>query len=115
VATAGGEEFPDFTEFYIAAGGSESDPISVYALMDGPSIAGAYHFSLRRGEGVVTDIEARLFLRAAVERFGIAPLSSMMWFGEHNRPYLTDWRPEVHDSDGLELWTGSGERIWRPL
>ena len=39
----------------------------------------------------------------------------MMWFGEHNRPYLTDWRPEVHDSDGLELWTGSGERIWRPL
>jgi glucans biosynthesis protein len=26
-----------------------------------------------------------------------------------------DWRPEVHDSDGLALWTGSGERIWRPL
>ncbi|MEX0921728.1 MAG: glucan biosynthesis protein D [Rhodovibrionaceae bacterium] len=115
VATAGGEEFPDFTEFYIAPSEEAGAPVEVHAFLDGPSIAGAYRFALQRSEGVVTEVEARLFLRAPVERFGIAPLSSMMWFSEHNRPYRADWRPEVHDSDGLELWTGAGERIWRPL
>lgn len=115
VATPTGEEFPDFTEFYIEPGGGEDEPVYVHALMNGPSVAGAYRFALRRTEGVVVEVENRLFLRRGVKRFGIAPLSSMMWFAEYNRPFLADWRPEVHDSSGLELWTGAGERIWRPL
>src|SRR3546814_5231021 len=45
----------------------------------------------------------------------VAPLTSMFWFAEYNRGRMVDWRPEVHDSDGLALWTGGGERIWRPL
>jgi glucans biosynthesis protein len=39
----------------------------------------------------------------------------MYWYGENERRNATDWRPEIHDSDGLALWTGKGERIWRPL
>lgn len=115
VATPTGEEFPDFTEFYIQAGNGEDDPVMVYALLRGPSVTGAYRFALQRTDGVVMEIENRLFLRHDVMRLGIAPLSSMMWFAEYNRPFLIDWRPEVHDSDGLAMWTGVGERIWRPL
>ncbi|MEX2643130.1 MAG: glucan biosynthesis protein D [Acetobacterales bacterium] len=115
VATPGGEEFPDFTDFYIEPGGDDGGPAQVYAMLDGPSVAGAYRFTLHRGEGVVTEVENRLFMRRGVTRFGIAPLSSMMWYAEYNRPFLVDWRPEVHDSGGLELWTGAGERIYRPL
>jgi hypothetical protein len=39
----------------------------------------------------------------------------MYWFSETVKPTAIDWRPEVHDSDGLAMWTGSGEHIWRPL
>ena len=39
----------------------------------------------------------------------------MYWFSETNRNTATDWRPEIHDSDGLAIWTGAGERLWRPL
>ena len=61
------------------------------------------------------EVENRLFLRKDVERLGIAPLTSMFWFAEYGRERPADWRPEVHDADGLAMWTGAGERIWRPL
>src|SRR3546814_9074175 len=61
------------------------------------------------------EIEKNRFLRKAVERLGLAPLTSMYFYAEGNRPYRMDWRPEIHDSDGLALWTGGGERVWRPL
>jgi glucans biosynthesis protein len=109
------EEFPDFTDFFIEEQRAESDPVMVYALLDGPSIAGAYRFAIRRTEGVVQDVEAALFLRTGVKRLGLAPLTSMYWFGETEKRRFEDWRPEVHDSDGLAIWTGGGERIWRPL
>ena len=114
VAASVPEEFPDFTEFYIAPATGEA-PVEVYALLDGPSVAGAYRFTLTRRAGVVMEVEKILFLRRAVERFGLAPLTSMYWYSEGSRPYRMDWRPEIHDSDGLALWTGSGERVWRPL
>ena len=60
-------------------------------------------------------MEASIFLRGDMERLGIAPLTSMYWFGKNNRFVAPDWRPEVHDSDGLELHLANGERIWRPL
>ena len=115
VAAQQPEEFPNFTEFHIASAADPDGPVNVFALLDGPSITGAYHFTIRRGAGVVMEVETVLFLRRAVERLGIAPLTSMFWFGEANRRFQQDWRPEVHDSDGLALWTGSGERLWRPL
>ena len=70
---------------------------------------------LDRSKGVIMEIEAKVFLRADVERLGLVPLTSMFWFGEYGKGRMQDWRPEVHDSDGLAMWTGAGERIWRPL
>jgi periplasmic glucans biosynthesis protein len=108
------EEFPDFTQFFIDSNES-ADSVVLYALMEGPSIVGAYRFEMKRGKGVVMDIDSSLFMRAAVSRFGITPLTSMYWFSETKKETATDWRPEVHDSDGLAMWSGTGERLWRPL
>ncbi len=114
IAVAGKpEEFPDFSQFYISP--MEGDSIIIHALMEGPSIVGAYQFIMTRGTGVVMQIEQALHLRRDISRFGLAPLTSMYWFSETVKAKAVDWRPEVHDSDGLALWTGAGERIWRPL
>ena len=110
-----GEEFPDFRAFYIEEQDDENAPVMINALLDGPSVAAAYRFAMHRGEGVTVDVETHIFMRRTVELLGIAPLTSMYWYGERDRPFQVDWRPEVHDSDGLALWTGAGERIWRPL
>ena len=109
------EEFPDFTEFFIEGAATETDPVLIYALLDSPSLTGAYRFSIRRTEGVVQDVDVALFIRNDIHRLGLAPLTSMYWFSETEKRRREDWRPEVHDSDGLAIWTGGGERLWRPL
>ena len=109
------EEFPDFTHFWITEGKSKSDPVVVYALLDGPSVAGAYRFIMHRGRATTMDITFQLHLRKPIERLGIAPLTSMFWFSETVKGAGVDWRPEVHDSDGLALWTSKDEHVWRPL
>lgn len=108
------EEFPDFTNFYID-GQQNGDEMTLYALMEGPSIVGAYRFVMQRTKAVIMDIDATMIARQPISRFGIAPLTSMYWFSETKKETAIDWRPEVHDSDGLSMWTGSGERLWRPL
>jgi periplasmic glucans biosynthesis protein len=107
------EEFPDFTHVWLERG--TGDSVTVYCLLEGPSLAGAYKFVLTRGKNVIMDVEKRLFIRKDIERFGVAPLTSMFWYSETAKPTAVDWRPEVHDSDGLGLWTGADERLWRPL
>jgi len=114
-ALATREEFPRFTEFWITESPHPDGAVTIYALLDGPSITGAYRFVARRATAVVMDVNATLFLRADVRRLGIAPLTSMYWYSDSNYWQRTDWRPAIHDSDGLALWTGKGERIWRPL
>ncbi|MBV7514624.1 glucan biosynthesis protein D [Pseudomonas sp. PDM25] len=110
------EEFPNFTHIWFETPKEDrNESVTLYALLDGPSICGAYRFTIHRTKGVVMDVECALFLRQDVGRFGIAPLTSMHWFSETAKRTAADWRPEVHDSDGLALWTGNGERIWRPL
>lgn len=109
------EEFPDFTHFWFEFPANMPDGMIIYALLDGPSITGAYRFVCKRGKDVIMEIEKALYLRRDVARFGIAPLTSMYWYSEKFKPMALDWRPEVHDSDGLLMWTGGGERIWRPL
>jgi periplasmic glucans biosynthesis protein len=108
------EEFPDFTKFFIDSA-ETGNTITIYALLEGASIAGACKFRMERGKSVIMDIEQSLHLRAEIVRFGLAPLTSMYWFSETVKPTGADWRPEVHDSDGLAMWTGAGEHIWRPL
>ncbi len=115
VAVAGKpEEFPDFTKFYIDRAAT-GDSLTIYALLEGPSIVGAYRFVMTRSKGVIMDIDQTLFLRADIARFGLAPLTTMYWFSETKKETGIDWRPEVHDSDGLAMWTGTGEQVWRPL
>lgn len=109
------EEFPDFTHFWIGEGAKDTDPVTVYALLDGPSLSGAYRFLMHRGRAVTMEITCELTLRKPIERLGIAPMTSMYWYSESVKGAATDWRPEVHDSDGLAIWTGAGEHIWRPL
>lgn len=109
-----GEEFPAFTTFWLQRPPSGEREFTFYALLDGPHVTGAYRFVLRPGKDTVLDVNARIFQRAAVATLGVAPLTSMFLMGE-NQPAVDDYRPEVHDSDGLLVQTGSGERLWRPL
>lgn len=109
------EEFPDFTKFFLQPQPRDNNTVIVHALLDGPSVTGAYRFTMERTQAVLMDVEARLFIRKDIERFGIAPLTSMYWFSDTAKPTAIDWRPQVHDSDGLFMWNGDGERIWRPL
>jgi glucans biosynthesis protein len=113
-AGASAEDFPRFSEFWLDANGPV---VTVYALLDGPSITGAYKFDCMKNpnNAVVMNVHCQLFFRAAISRLGVAPLTSMYWYGENERRKAADWRPEIHDNDGLAIWTGKGERIWRPL
>ncbi|MBY4897818.1 glucan biosynthesis protein D [Cupriavidus sp. AU9028] len=116
VAEAGKpEEFPTFTHFYFEPPSEGGDTVVVHALLDGPSVTGAYRFTMQRAKGVIMDIDCTVFLRKDVARLGLTPLTSMFWYSETVKATGVDWRPEVHDSDGLAMWTGKGERIWRPL
>ncbi|GEO13409.1 glucan biosynthesis protein [Microvirga aerophila] len=109
------EEFPDFTHVYFETPQPGSDTVILYALLDGPSVTGAYRFVMQRAAAIIMNIESAVFLRQDVSRLGIAPLTSMYWYSEKAKTTAVDWRPEIHDSDGLAMWTGTGERIWRPL
>jgi glucans biosynthesis protein len=109
------EEFPDFTRFWLERPEANSDVINVYALLDSPSVTGAYRFAITDIDGVVMEVDAALYPRKNIERLGIAPLTSMYMIGENDRDANWDWRPEIHDSDGLSMHTGNGEWLWRPL
>ncbi|HSN39755.1 MAG TPA: glucan biosynthesis protein D [Burkholderiales bacterium] len=109
------EEFPLFTAFWLERPARDSGKLTVYALLDSPSIAGAYRFDISPGATQIIEVDAALYPRREIERMGVAPLTSMFQYGENDRRMAHDWRPEIHDSDGLSLWTGSGEWIWRPL
>ncbi|APX14071.1 glucan biosynthesis protein D (plasmid) [Tateyamaria omphalii] len=112
------EEFPRFTAFWLGPPEKDDEELSIWAELDGPSVTGAYRFGVVRNAaygGHLTRISAHLFLREDVQRLGVAPLTSMYWYSERDRAGGDDWRPEIHDSDGLSMAAGSGERLWRPL
>ncbi|HVW19961.1 MAG TPA: glucan biosynthesis protein G [Opitutaceae bacterium] len=108
------EEFPDFTAFWIQRPAADAKVLVAYALLDGPSLSGAYRFSIAPGAETVVEVHEVLFCRTNPEALGIAPLTSMFWHGQ-SAEELHDFRPEVHDSDGLMLHTGRDEWLWRPL
>lgn len=111
---AGPEEFPRFTRFWLVRPDPGATLATVYALLDGPRVVGAYRFDIHPGQTTRVDIHSRLFLRAPVRVLGIAPLTTMFYSGENQAPRRPDFRPEVHDADGLQL-AADGEWIWRPL
>lgn len=115
-ATPAGEEFPYFTDFWLVRPEPNARTLTIYALLDSPSVAGAYQFEVRPGTVTQVQVTAELYPRRAVDKLGIAPLTSMFLYGESSEGHpFDDWRPEVHDSDGLMMQTGTGEWLWRPL
>jgi len=114
-ALMSGEEFPRFTEFWIERPDAQARELRLYALLDSPRASGAYRFVLRPGLDTVVEVRAQIYLRQNVAKLGLAPLTSMYYFGENQRIGIDDFRPEVHDSDGLSVQNGTGEWIWRPL
>jgi glucans biosynthesis protein len=111
----GGEEFPDFREFWLVRPGPGDTSVVFHALLDSPSATGAYHFELSVGARVELSVDLRVFARRDIDALGVAPMSSMFLHGGYVDRGFDDVRPEVHDSDGLLAWTGAGEWIWRPL
>jgi glucans biosynthesis protein len=109
------EEFPDFVAFWFERPRPGAKALVVHALLDSPSVAGAYRIEIAPGEPLVMEVDARLYPRAAIERLGIAPLTSMFLVAPNDRRVDGDWRPAIHDSDGLAMHAGDGERLWRPL
>ncbi len=110
-----GEEFPFFKAFWLERPGVGATSIVVHALLDSKSAAGAYRFTIRPGETTIFDVEMTLFPRLDVAHGGVAPLTSMFFFGPNDRYDVEDFRPQVHDSDGLMMLNGRGEQLWRPL
>jgi glucans biosynthesis protein len=115
VATTDGEEFPYFSDFWLVRPTPTQRTMTVYALLDSPSLAAAYRFEIRPGGTTDVEVTATLYARKNVQKLGVAPLTSMFLYGEEHRRQFDDYRPEVHDSDGLLMQNGGGEWLWRPL
>jgi glucans biosynthesis protein len=109
------EEFPFFREFWIETPDSASDRATIYGLLDSQSTTGAYRFDLYPGVDSVLEVSVTLFPRSANAKLGLAPLTSMFFTGENDHRFNSDFRRELHDSDGLLIHSGTGEWIWRPL
>jgi len=114
-AEPSGEEFPEFRHFWLERPAPGADHIVVHALLDGPSVTGAYRFTIRQGEDLRMGVEAEVFARERVRHMGLGALTSMFQFDETNRHAFSDFRSAVHDSDGLLIRNGAGETLWRPL
>lgn len=110
-----GEEFPDFRAFWLEKPEPGQTRFRIHALLDGPSCTGAYRFEITPGQPLVMQVTAHLFPRRSLSHVGIAPLTSMFQYDQTNRHRFDDFRPAVHDSDGLLIVNGADETIWRPL
>ncbi len=113
IGEAQGEEFPYFRAHWLET--PNEGRMVVHSLLDGPSAAGAYRFTVRPGDPTQIDVEATIFARTDVPHLGLAPMTSMFLFDAKDRAAHDDFRLGVHNSDGLAMWNGSDERLWRPL
>lgn len=109
------EEFPRFSAFWLERPATPDDAVTVHAALDSDACTGAFRFVIRPGRDTVMDVTARLFFRHEVGQVGLAPLTSMFLYSETNRAGYDDFRPNVHDSDGLMIQRRDGDVIWRPL
>ena len=115
-APPGGEQFPEFREFWVQRPTAQDRQLVIYALLDSPRATGAYQFILTPGRDSVVDVQANVFARDDVKSLGIAPLTSMFLYGPSQQSALKrNFRPAIHDSNGLAIHTGDGEWLWRPL
>ncbi len=111
-----GEVFPAFTEFWLVRPSPDAKEMVVYGLLDSASLTGAYQFTIFPGNPTKIKVQTQLFPRKTIQLLGMAPLTSMFFYGENTPRPTGEWRREVHDSDGLQIHDGmTGEWIWRPL
>ncbi len=110
-----GEEFPMFKEFWLVKPKPEQTQITIFALLDSPSISGAYKFSVDPTTNMLVDVDMQIFARKDIKKLGVAPLTSMFYHGENSTKFFDDYRPEVHDSDGLLTQSADDKWVWRPL
>ncbi|WP_404406124.1 glucan biosynthesis protein [Pelagibacterium halotolerans] len=109
------EEFPRFSAFYLEKPLPGARNVVVNAALESQSATGALRFDIRPGTETVIDVTARFFFRKDVEQIGIAPMTSMFLYAENNRSYFDDFRPQVHDSNGLQILRSDGDVLWRAL
>ncbi|MFM9974781.1 MAG: glucan biosynthesis protein [Beijerinckiaceae bacterium] len=109
-----GEEFPLFRAFWIERPTS-SGMIVIHAVADSESATAAFRFTLRRGDVTIIDAETTVFARTAIDHIGFGCVQGTFLFGANRRRSVDDLRPAVHDTNGLQMLTGRGEWIWRPL
>lgn len=109
------EEFPRFVEWWLYEPAANAGAMTLDALLDSPSVSGAYEFTLRPGAQTSVDVRATLFFRKDVAQLGLAPFSSMYFYGENAKNHFGNYHPEIHDSDGVLIHTGKDEWMWRPL
>ena len=109
------EEFALFRAFWLERPEPGMNAMVVHALLDSPSVTGAYRFTIRPGDETIFDVETVLYPRRTIASSGIAPLTGMFFFDANDRQHVDDARPAAHDSEGLSMWTGKGEQLWRPL
>ena len=114
-ALSSGEEFPVFKEFWLVKPAPEDTTIVLYALLDSPSVAGAYRFELTPSTNTEVKTQMQIFARKDINKLGIEPLTSMFYHGENSTKFFDDYRPEVHDSDGLLMQSAEGQWVWRAL
>ncbi|HYX74468.1 MAG TPA: glucan biosynthesis protein G [Steroidobacteraceae bacterium] len=115
-AAQSGEEFPTFTDFWLVRPQPSDRSLTIYALLDSRSVTGAYQFEVHPGEVTQVEVHCDLYPRRNIAKLGVAPLTSMFLYGEDGSGRrFDDFRPQVHDSDGLMNETGHGQWIWRPL
>ena len=115
VVPPGNEEFPVFREFWLLRPTPSATSLVFFALLDSPAVTGAYRFDLQPGAGTVLRVDVRLHARRDIAKLGVAPLTSMFLYGPNRARDFDDYRPQVHDSDGLLMRTGTDEWILRPL
>jgi len=109
------EEFPVFREFWVTMPEANAAALVIDALLDSPGLTGAFRFTVYPGDETTVAVQATLYPRTELATLGLAPLTSMYFIGENDRRHSDDYRPELHDSDGLQIAAGSGEWLWRPL
>lgn len=112
---ATGEEFPVFRSFWLEKPQPGVDALVLHALMDSPSLTGAFRFTIRPGDMTLFDVQSTLFPRRDIDSGGVAPLTGMYYFDANDRQHIDDWRPAAHDSEALQIWTGASQQLYRPL
>ncbi|HUX82497.1 MAG TPA: glucan biosynthesis protein G [Halothiobacillus sp.] len=111
-----GEQFPMFTKFWLVHPDPADHHLVIYALLDSPSLTGAYEFVIRPdGDRVNVHVTANLFPRNKIDRVGLAPLSTMYFYGQIGQRPAGQWRPAAFESDGLLMHMGEGNWVYRSL